>query len=45
MTVYDRKENVPMKMTAALKATWHTYRTQFPQMLLTLLLLLAMLLL
>lgn len=26
-----------MKMTAALKATWHTYRTQFPQMLLTLL--------
>ena len=27
-----------MKLTAALKATWHTYRTRFPEMLLTLLL-------
>lgn len=26
-----------MKLTAALKATWHTYRTQFPSMMLTLL--------
>lgn len=33
-----------MKLIAALKATWHTYRTQFPQMLLTLLVQLVLLL-